>query len=704
MHPFYGEHAKNYADIIGAPREDNYSLTPFGEGFFPAPTVTYSKVMVKSLERKRNDGTNDRTITKHATGKVVSEFYTTKDFPTKVRYTGLTKFNDRPDNSIFKVISSMLFTHNKHHLTMSQGFSIVTNDMNGRMKMKSVFPEGKDTPITWSKTNYTATNGTIDNKVITIDEDGAVAKRELGVNYDVINDFRENYTENYTAGLNLNFALAFFGLAPTVSFLSLPTYNYHQNILRTAVTTKVINKMGLPLSSTVYNDGAKVTTENVAWDARTGSVLVTKTKNEYDDAYYSMNFPAYWANDYSGMGMASQNIGLEGKFVQKDLNQGSSSSFELEGYTGGDLTKLFHLGDELWVKEGTTGIKDRYWVVSFSTDKKTMTLMDRFGSVLSGCAGAATYGEFKIVRSGYRNLHTGNMAAVSSMVNPIKKDPNDATKYLSITDKTFEYIAGNAVNPRIVNVSAVTYNDFWPSQRDGTFVSVPPEGGIGVNPFVKNIRGNWRAVRSYAYLTGRSSTGSTRREGYLTDFKPFYEFKEGTWKMRADALTNWTFASEISQFTPHGAEIENKDALGRYSSAQFGQKYGVAQAVASNSEYREMGFAGFEHDEGSYTHFNFGGSRSSEEAHTGNKSLKVGKAIVNGATTAVSNTMTWNLKDCAAPESSGCPTKYPCTETPTPTGSVTHPNGSGVNADALGIREFTLKGGAHQRVCYGFAV
>ena len=717
VNPFYGGHASSYADIINSPREDNYSLTPFGEGFFPTPTVTYGTVMVKSLERKRIDeNQKERTITKHANGKTVTEFYTSKDFPTKVSFTELTKFNDKPNESIFKVIANMLFTHNRHHLTMSQGFSIVTNDMNGKQKKVAVYPEGEDKPISWEETKFTASNGVVNNHLMTVDEEGNVKKQELGVNYDVINDFRENYSENYTAGANLNFALAIFGIVPATNFLSLPTYNYHQNILRTAVVTKVVNKMGLPLSNTVYNDGATSTTENVAWDAKSGNVLVTKTKNEYEDAYYSMNFPVYWAKSYSGMGMASQNIGFEGAFKNAPTSNLSTSSYQLIGFENGDLSEIFHLGDELFIKEPNSVIKERYWVAAFSSDKKSMTLIDRAGRVLSTCASEAIAAKFKIVRSGHRNMHMNPMAAITSMVNPIKKNPNynpndenNKNEYVKINEATFDYVAGNPVNPRVVTASAVTYKDFWPSQYDGVYMMIP-SNGTGVNPFVRNIRGNWRAVRSYAYLTGRSNSvasdglASTRREGYLTDFKTFYEFKDGTWKMRSDAEQNWTFASEISKFTPQGLEVENKDALGRYSAAQFSYNNTLAEAVASNSEYREMGFTGFEYGPASSSHFGIGGSVASDESHTGKNSLKVGKVTQGTNVTAASATMKWSLEDCNVTViDNSCPEKYPCVSV---TGGAKTLNDYGCNSDGgcarLRTREVILKGAPFQRVCYGF--
>lgn len=76
VEPFY-----NHSDRLVAPREVNYIEKPFGESFFPSSVITYSKVTVSNLAREG--------ISKHATGKVVTEYFTSKDYPTVVDYTDI---------------------------------------------------------------------------------------------------------------------------------------------------------------------------------------------------------------------------------------------------------------------------------------------------------------------------------------------------------------------------------------------------------------------------------------------------------------------------------------------------------------------------------------------------------------------------------------------------------------------------------------
>ncbi|HEX6429811.1 MAG TPA: hypothetical protein VF008_19090, partial [Niastella sp.] len=70
---------KVYSEKVGAMAPTNYlySEEPFAETFFPGPSVGYSKVTVQTIHKDR----------KSANGYDVTEFYTTKDFPTLVEYT-----------------------------------------------------------------------------------------------------------------------------------------------------------------------------------------------------------------------------------------------------------------------------------------------------------------------------------------------------------------------------------------------------------------------------------------------------------------------------------------------------------------------------------------------------------------------------------------------------------------------------------------
>ncbi len=671
IEPFYAK-TGDYADRIAAPRENNYEEEPFGENFFPAARVTYSMVTVRNLDRKEDN----REVKKHATGRVVTEHFTTFDFPTKVDYTNPKVEPDIVDGkSILGALASLASIRIRNHLTMTQGYSIITNDMNGKIKSEKVYAvaksEGNDKPISSVEYKYNIDNkGGLDSNLTTIDEKGKVAKRLLGLDYDMINDFNESKSATTVVGFDGNLAAFLIAIFPAFVPTILPKLSYHENQLRTAVTTKHIHQTGILTEKIATDLGATVSTKNLAWDASSGEVILTETINEYNDNYYSFNYPAYWM--YGGMGLASQNIGIEGilkplatgpgTVLASNTNVSGNPYFRIDNQN--DLSKIFHFGDELYVPDGITQASEvlfqnlptenKVWVVGFNSDKSGVLLMDRNGVYVNKCFDVNSF-KFKITRSGYRNMQMASMASVTSMINPIKdinlEDTNTSNDVLNTN--IFKFAGSSAFNPRIINANAVVYKDFWNTQLESVLPYYPSfDGAIGatnfiqasgdvkypydvkVNPYVWNIKGDWKAEKSYAYLTGRNAAvgnvNNPRNEGFFTSFSPFYQYIGGAWNI-ADA--NWTYASSISKVSPYGAELENKDALGRYSAALYGYQYKLPMAVASNSKYTQMGYEGFEekNTETPKKHFGFEMSRnniSSQQSHTGKNSVKVSKGQI----------------------------------------------------------------------------
>ena len=639
VEPFY-----NKGERLVAPKETSYVEKPFGEAYFPSATVTYSRVAVSNLAHDN--------IRKHATGQTVSEFYTSKDYPVKVDFTDI----DSPDNYasnqdqfLANLIKGLLFqpVTMKNEITLSQGFVVHTNDMNGKPKATKVYAEGEEDPISMVEYVYStkADDETqLENRLPVIDSDGKVyTDRHISVDYDVVTDFRESYSKSKTNGYKGNLVVLVIGIFFVPVPLIVPSSTTIENTAHTTITTKSIHTTAV-LKETIATDlGSRVSTTNEAWDANTGQVLLTKTINEFDDQYYTFNFPAYWS--YDRMGQAYQNIGTEGILT----NQG-----EYFGLT--NAKTHLRLGDEL-ITTSSNRSDRKLWVVGFNEAEDAVMLMNRLGQVVNkGDNGLSIEGDlkFKVVRSGNRNQQMANMAAVTMMKNPIK---NGDAYVEQINHNTFAQSVENSnLDTRIINASAVEYDDFWNCQCESQLPFIPYTGDLsqevlntpleelGFNPYLYNINAEWRAKRSFAYLTDRGdavageATGvNNRREGYFSEFSPYYTLSEsGVWVKNDNAEERWTFASEVTQYNSIGAELENRDALSRYSSAQYGYNYTLPSAVSSNSRYRSMGMDNFEdyfYGRADEAHFNFKesadgdgyeGVRLSEEwAHTGRTSLLV---------------------------------------------------------------------------------
>jgi hypothetical protein len=636
----------NKKDLLLGPDTDNYVEEPFGECFFPAPKITYSRVTVSNLPRDKKNAKNEITeiVKKHATGNVVTEFYTSNDFPTITSRTTLSLI---PGNT---PIALSIFDPNisKELMTLSQGYTIHTNDMDGKMKSQRVYGEGQTEAISGVDYKYNTVDknentnqGKLDNFIKTIDTKGNIVSKQVGVDYDVINDFRDSKTSVYTPGVHANTEFMVFGLIPVLVPVPLPSYTQNDTQIRTAVTTKVIHTSGILAETVAYDLGSKVSTKNLAWDAETGTVLLTQTVNEYNDNYYNFNFPAYWS--YSGMSQAAKNISLEWDISKTGNNKYQMVGEHKESDYMIDGDELFIVGKNI---DGQTS-KLKAWVVEV-TDSN-FQLINNDGLLIK--PEDLDFGKIKVTRSGYRNMQSASMASVTLMKNPLN---NNAVNIGAIP-----FASKTALENRIVNASAVEYSDFWPTQCECDMPKMVFKDGEvqleyknpnnakddpydiknrSYNPYLFNIKGNWRANKSYAYLTGRNYTAdpTPRSTGFFNDFNPFYEYDNTakTWGKTKTNFDKWTYASQVTQYNPWGQEVENKDALNRYSAALYGYNNRLPVAVASNTKYKELASDGFEDYDPKIcpkgSHFNFQEQLNaqditvtSSQAHTGKRSLKI---------------------------------------------------------------------------------
>ena len=163
-----------------APDDDYYLETPVGEMFYPAPSVGYSRVEMRNLQYA--------TVKNHAMGKIVHEYWTSRDFPVQATYTDL-KCPQEKSKYIRKILKNPLF----HNVTASQGFAVEINDMHGKEKSQKVYDEtgslisGIDYHYLGDDRNRTVLK--LQNTVDVVDKTGAIQAAEVGVTCDVVADF-----------------------------------------------------------------------------------------------------------------------------------------------------------------------------------------------------------------------------------------------------------------------------------------------------------------------------------------------------------------------------------------------------------------------------------------------------------------------------------------------------------------------------------
>lgn len=547
-----------------SPDRDLFMDEPIMESHFPSPSVGYSRVEIRNLKRSK--------VIRTATGKIVKEFYTAKDFPT---FVGATELQTKPYNNYVPL------TPKVQKVATSQGFSIEVNDMHGKPKKESIYAE-----------NHASENSTVEyfyksnNEVNVIATDGSTSIKEIGIRREAVADFRKSETKftGVAAQVNLNVFLVGFFPFPIPAIW--PSVEKSTTQFRSATISKIVNRFGVLEKTKATQDGSVVETNNIAYDANTGQVLITQTTTNFNDSIYSVSFPAYWKHEQ--LGQAYKNSGTY--FSSQNMTNGI---FMLP-----QANNFFVEGDELKITGDFTPIKG--WINRVTGNN--IEIIDKAGNPIS-----AQNPTIEIIRSGRRNKQMESMASVTLLSNPINQIKNNVYR-------------------NVLNAGAIEFSQYWKTYCEcfggsGSFATT--------NPFILGTKGNFRPVRSYTHLTDRTQTnlnGNTniRKDGVFKSYTPFYKIQNGNWNVDAK---NWTYVSEVTEFSPNGMTLEAKDALGRYSSTQFSFNNTMTSAVASNTSLKQLLNLHFEDENFSNCSDEnvavSGLNLDNENAHTGRNSIKV---------------------------------------------------------------------------------
>lgn len=421
------------------PDETFYAEEPFGESFFPSPSIGYSKVTVKSKPQEN--------VTTHATGWVENEFYTTKDFPTITDKTEIQKYIDEPD-----WITGLFCFKVKNYVATCQGFQIELNDMNGKPKSTMVYRQkmANEEPVLLSGIQYFYKTDTdkpwhLNNQVTVIAPDGSVRKSLVGIDADMIYDTRQEVSESQSAGLKGNLDMIY--LPPFILFAVpaiLPSYSADKTRFRSAVITRVINRYGILEKTVAFQDKATITTTNIAYDSETGEVLLTQTQNEYNnkdhqnDNIYNLMYPAHWA--YDGMGMAYKNSGIEFDAI---LNSGGIIT------SPANFASYLSEGDEVVITNTKTNIARRGRVL-YDATLNQLVIIDNVNNPFTYATSFINNEtvKIKVLTSGRKNLQNAPIQSVTSQQLPFNS-PTAPTQLSVVASKS------------VVNSTANAFSDIW---------------------------------------------------------------------------------------------------------------------------------------------------------------------------------------------------------------------------------------------------
>lgn len=445
-----------------------YVMEPLAESYYPAPVVGYSRVIVSSVVPNDND---NNPVTLSRTGKTEYEFYTAKDYPVKTDKTDLQK-----TWFPIPVIIPYVGTISYNMRGFSQGYSVVLNDMHGKLKSVSTYPAyanliGGNTPMPTRRVFYKYNGGYEANKgnvlsstVDVLTSDGVYGQANLGETYDFFFDLRQhaNKTEEYGLQANATFNTASpWDILP--SFM--PTINVSKSLYRSVVAMKVIYRTGILTEVETMDDGAKSTARNLMFDAETGAPLLTVVENEFERPVYTYNFAAHWA--YEGMQGAYKNQGV--RFNTETTDAGGILDVA-------DAENYFYPGDEVMYIPDAGGAGTMLWVKSVDDVNDEVELMEADGT------SAASYaaGSFIIHRSGRRNLQSVSSGVIVSLSNPVTDrnfplfdEFNDYLSSGSITSdpQTIEDFYTDCASGELRDVSFG-----WNETYGSLIITVPGEG------------------------------------------------------------------------------------------------------------------------------------------------------------------------------------------------------------------------------------
>jgi hypothetical protein len=454
---------------------NRYIELPIGESFFPSPSVGYSKITV------RNVGSGDAESV-NRTGTVINEFFTAKDFPTKV--TALPIERRKP--SAQKILS-LIGVQVSDLIGLSQGYSVEVNDMHGKPRSTTILNVSGDqiskVENFYKTVNEKASLPELSNSVKVAAANNLITDGIIGMDIEIFHDSRQQVTENTGVAVKFSAGLSNFLFIPVPFGFPGVSPNYEKRSYRALSTVKMVQRFGVLDRVKKTENGSSIITTNLLWDGVTGNVLLTSTQNEFNDPVFSFTYPAHWK--YPGMGGAYQNAST----VYQGVSTLANGSFVSASISG----TLF-AGDELI----NIASANRYWVVRSKTiTNATLVtrLIDSSGNVVS-----LSNATLKLVRPGRRNMSNTAIGTLVSLRSPIVNNAivlNAATNVLdtkaftfndewtmpvvnypqtvsmlaSISDDCVQRFVQAAFSTKGITVSGTNYFNFFASQADNKTIA-----------------------------------------------------------------------------------------------------------------------------------------------------------------------------------------------------------------------------------------
>ncbi len=674
------ENALRYARVFNekntyrSPKQASFEY-PINENYYPAPTVGYSKVTVRSLA---TDSILSSTYSNQlsATGEEVHEFYTARDFPTRTDETFISKKTEHI-NFIIPLIGSV--SHNK--LSATQGYAVETNDMHGKPRKVAYYGISKgqlmkQAPVSEVEYQYQSepleyegvqvNRLTSDIDALYEGDDLSTAEftgLEMGTHYEFFADHNESHSYQRTGGGSAN--VENFLLIPLPNFW--PSYVESSSRLRTAVLNKAVHRSGI-LSKTMATDGLATTeTENITYHPYDGSTVLSRTQNSFENDVY--NYTVFLHPSFMNLHFANDRLHTvfndslkmysNPYFAAMPSYQTYSAVFKNRSVTNYDSTSYYYSGAGGVLKYVKNNYNKYYeadiphlypgnklLLIGENGAKHIAVVSPTVYSLLSGlytpfntprmvhppnCVLCSSYSgktlycddnintgqnyDIYVIEPGNKNVLNAVAESITVLdtFNVLDTISAQYNLKLNTNDTIFADALENAVA-----ANAKAYQEIWADMFTDE------------NPYLTGKTGILKLKQNFTYQSDRRSDGNMAGDGVYLDNEGANKYI--VYNSAIDYNLNqrnenpyWVADQTITRYNNNSHPVESKNAIGVFSSSHYGYYESLMRWEASNARYHQVYFNGLE-DHTTPLKLKVGtdvNPYTTKKGHTGSGSLEV---------------------------------------------------------------------------------
>jgi hypothetical protein len=190
------------------------------------------------------------------------------------------------------------------------------------------------------------------------------------------------------------------------------------------------------------------------------------------------------------------------------------------------------------------------------------------------------------------NLMAGNITTYGVDANGAEADLSNAA-YLNGPSATNKILTNSVVKASVNTYSKTAWTD--PTVAADYGITNPNTYPFVYSPYQSFAYSSFDVVSpnpTAALLTSRVWSGGVLSSFDVTDILSA-NFFNGTTLSNA----NWQLVSQVTKTSPNGEALEEKNALGIYSSARYGYHKNLPTIVGQNAQYNNLVFESFEDEE-----------------------------------------------------------------------------------------------------------